>query len=122
TPREKSSSANLQYVWGASWPPPAGVGNFSGEESNNDRSEDRTFVQGCRDSYPKLAPVGRFKPNAFGLHDLAGNLLEWCADWCDGTQRGRVARGGSWLSGDARTISTTHRAEIPPRAGLDVVG
>jgi formylglycine-generating enzyme required for sulfatase activity len=122
TPGEKSSTKELRYVWGASWPSPQGAGNFAGEESEVDRNELHTFIQGYRDPFPRLAPVGRFTPNAFGLHDLAGNLLEWCDDWFDATHRGRVARGGSWLSGDARTLAATHRAEVPPRAGLDVTG
>jgi eukaryotic-like serine/threonine-protein kinase len=121
-PGDKSASTPVQYVWGTAWPPPDGSGNFSGEESGADRGEDRTYVQGYRDPFPRLAPVGKFKPNSSGLHDLAGNLLEWCDEWFDATHRGRVARGGSWLSGDSRTLSATHRAGIPPRAGLDVTG
>ena len=106
-----------EFVWGSEMLP-------GGHWQANIWQGDFPMVNRSEDGFLTTAPVGSFPPNRFGLHDMAGNVWEWCADWyrsdyyeqspaqnphgpdtsVDPDEPGvmkRVQRGGSFLCNDS---------------------
>ena len=98
----------------------------------------RSNCDGCGSEWDgsRTAPVGSFSPNAWGLHDMHGNVLEWAADcynrsyagaptdgsaWLSGDCAGRVVRSGGWDSAP-RFIRAAYRSRADPNFIVDVIG
>ena len=89
----------------------------------------------CDDRYVETAPVGSFRPNGFGLHDMLGNVWEWVEDcwnasysgaptdgsaWSTGECSKRVLRGGGWYYGPRNVRSAKRLKNEASKRGNDV--
>ena len=92
-----------RYPWGNASTPPEQLGNFTGglDVSPSGRRWNNAFV-GYGDDYWGPAPAGSFKPNAWGVQDMAGNLSEWVADCWHASYRRAPADGAAWYNPGCR--------------------
>jgi formylglycine-generating enzyme len=112
-----------RFPWGADLEP-------GGEHRMNVFQGTFPGVNTCADGHRGTAPVGAFPANGYGLHNVTGNVWEWCADWFDvgaythhdarnphgpATGEQRVQRGGSYLC----HLSYCRRYRVSARSGTE---
>ena len=62
-----------------------------------------TYDRGILGEYrEKTTEVGTFLPNAFGLYDMHGNVLEWCEDDWHSDYKGAPDDGSAWVESDLK--------------------
>jgi len=100
TPKEKNWGIEDVYPWGKEWPPPVGAGNY--------------YERLKADKFEYTSPAGSFAANKLGLHDMGGNVWEWCEDKHSPTGTHRVLRGASWVSsGPVDLLSSSRVIDSP---------
>lgn len=96
------SEAEWEYAARGGTPTPYYTGNTMSQEEAN---YGRYFVG-------RPVPVGSYPANPFGLHDMLGNVAEWCEDCWNENYVGAPADGSAWRSGncDRRVLRGGHWA------------
>ncbi len=118
----RRSKKPLKFPWGDTMPPTRTIGNFADEAA---AVQVALTLPGYADGFVAAAPVGKFPANKAGLHDLGGNVSEWCHDFYDintaGTKTAlrdpsgpahgvhHVVRGSSWRHGGLSQLRLAYR-------------
>jgi len=129
----KAGSTSARY-WGGSPDQACGHANVGDQKLKSQVYGVTWETHDCDDGYAYTSPVGSFKPNAFGLYDMQGNLWQWVSDsWTEnyddapsdsttlidkGTYR--VLRGGAWSIGPQNIRSAERiQSEASDRVNSD---
>jgi len=112
----------------AEWEYAARAGTETDYDFGNGAAKLKAYANFADNSNERTDLVGKKRPNRWGLHDMYGNVLEWCndvysptyyAESSAGDPRGpsdgekRVMRGGAWNSGAAACRATVRYGEMP---------
>ena len=106
---------SYRLLSGSEWEYVARAGTSTAYSWGNAIGSNRANCVGCGSQWDgsQTAPAGSFSANAYGVHDMHGNVFEWVEDcwnfsyagapsdgsaWRSGDCSVRVLRGGSWLS------------------------
>lgn len=131
------AGTTTRYNFGQAVPELCLYANGSGVNERKIYDKDEGRSAECADGRMYTAPVGLYRPNTFGLHDMHGNVWEWVEDCyindyraapIDGSARSsteecssRVLRGGSW-NDDPRNLRVARRNGYLPDDRMNITG
>jgi formylglycine-generating enzyme required for sulfatase activity len=122
----KMTGKDYRLLTEAEWEYAARAGTTTAYYWGGEIGKGNANCDGCGSEWDnrQTSPVGSFKPNAFGLYDMAGNVWQWVQDcyhgdykeaptdgsaWTSGNCSNRVVRGGSWGS-DPQYLRAANRS------------
>ena len=133
-----------KYPWGNTFPPKRNEGNYNGKETmigSLKGFENEFSKAGRADGAGRTSAVGMYGANRYGLHDMGGNVFEWCGTWYraslneadaleklpflkndQGGETYRVLRGGSWYNYIEILLRSSFRIRAAPRFRNDCNG
>ena len=120
--RIQSSNSVSRYEWGDNFPPTKVTGNYADQSAAEFIDP---VIADYNDGHIVASPVGSFAANYYGIHDMGGNVAEWCHDYHSiypslsdeifidpvGPTSGNkhVIRGASWMRGDLSSTRLSYR-------------
>jgi len=125
------AAASYRLPTEAEWEYACRAGTMTAFSCGDDESMLGDFAWFSGNSEGTAHPVGTKQPNAWGLHDMHGNVREWCSDWQSGSLQGgfdpggpatgsdRVSRGGSWGDQPNRCRSAYRSSGDPSNRAAD---